>query len=201
MVKKLFPTGGVRAVQERFEKAGFWRSPDSIKRVACYNGIGFGQVPGYVRLSELMLDGWEGYRWYRRKAERDGVLLVCGYDKGARVLLVPEDWADEAAEEIGEALRVRDSAQWLTTKEAAKLFGVTPPALVRAMTGERHYLVLSPHATRIPVKKDTLKGNQPSWRWSRPETEEEARKYRTRRAWQRQTRGYALAAQSNRRAA
>lgn len=121
---------GPRRVLEELAAKGYRRDIDAITRKAKRRRLYYDPIPeGYVALTSVH-PSWDSEAAGAsvaalRRAREDGVLRTVS--KRGRIHVVPEEWADAYLEELSQKLDVERECRptWLTTEQAARLFGVS----------------------------------------------------------------------------
>lgn len=137
LIEKEYPRRGRHWIAKKIG-----RSPDVIHAYARRHGLELGDMPGWIRVSELahLLD--LDPPTVHQRAEAEGVIRRVRAATKARATIaavVPQEWADAYAREItarldGEALRENEG--WLTTYELVDLWKVGKGTVLRGLNGK-----------------------------------------------------------------
>lgn len=137
MIEREYPRRGRHWIAK---KTG--RSPDVIHAYARRHGLELGDMPGWIRVSELahLLD--LDPPTVHQRAEAEGVIrrIRAATKRRATIAaVVPQEWADAYSHEIttrldGEALRENEG--WLTTYELVDLWKVGKGTVLRGLNGK-----------------------------------------------------------------
>lgn len=137
MIEREYPRRGRHWIAKKLG-----RSPDVVHAYARKHGLELGDVPGWIRVSELArLLGRETHIVHQR-AKGDGVIRrfrAATRARGTIAAVVPQAWADAYAREITARLageELRDRAGWLTTPELVRLWRVGKGTILRGLNGD-----------------------------------------------------------------
>lgn len=137
MVEREYPRRGRHWLAKKLG-----RSPDVVHNYARKHGLELGDMPGWIRVSELArLLALEAATVHQR-AEAEGVIRrirAATKTRGTIAAVVPQEWADAYTLEITSRLageELRDGAGWLTTPELVRLWKVGKGTILRGLNGK-----------------------------------------------------------------
>lgn len=137
LIEREYPRKGRHWVAKRIG-----RSPDVVHAYARKHGLELGDMPGWIRVSELArLLGLEAPTVHQR-AEAEGVIRrirAATKTRGTIAAVVPQEWADAYSQEITSRLageELRDRAGWLSTPELVRLWKVGKSTILRGLNGQ-----------------------------------------------------------------
>lgn len=135
---QFIPRHGYRKVAKRLGK-----KPENVWAFSRRHSCMYGDVKGYIRANEVSQMCGDALANIIRIADVAGVTLrlgerVIGKYKGARIVLVKEQWGLEYAEKINAKREGQELAKYgyLNLKQAARYLGVGNGTIMRAAKGQ-----------------------------------------------------------------
>lgn len=185
ILARWYPYKGARETARMLERSGYDRSPEAIRLKASALFLTRGVPKGHVPLSWVhprvrKLGSHSSVSDVaRRAAEEDGVLVKVGEGYGARYS-VPEEWADKYMARLERRMEA-ERLGWLTTAEAAAVFGLSTKHL-RCARLRPESVGCSARLRAVLAGVRVRRGYQRLWFWHPGDVREAARALREKRA-------------------
>jgi len=154
------------------------RTINSVRNKAVKMGVTNTPPPGMVFLTEVdpRVDVQNAQPRAVQAARDDGVLETCPH-RGGRAYIVPEEWADQYASDLGKRHETRRRTRsWLTTEQVAQELGVhrdTVTTLMLRNVGVGRALA---HVRRVKITTPRVQ-----WRYHPSEAREAIRRWKATR--------------------
>jgi hypothetical protein len=138
-LKRHYPRQGSTGVQRILAQNGFMRTIGAINSKANQLQVRLGESPTLVPLNDVHAQSRADFRqasaYAVNQAKRDGVLVTVGSGNAKRHM-VPSEWAEAYAAHLFERENAeRVGRDWLSSREAAEVLGVSWSYLVNNVNG------------------------------------------------------------------